>query len=363
MMRLFWILSLLVWCPLIVPEPAAAERQGIVQNERVNLRTRPSISSEVIHQLNTGDKVVILGFERLTEVQTGEPREWFKIEIPEQVQLWIASQYIDPETKAVIASRLNVRAGKGQNYTVVGRIDKNVIVHPLRTSAGWTAIRPVPGTAAYIAAEFVNQVQPDANPEPEDTSPTKPEIAGKPQETNPLPPVIVDDNQQPSPQNSEPVVLPEKIIPNPEASAENPTSNNRPPPIENSNPISPIEPSPGIKIEPPELLNSSFLPSRTVPELPENETRRLRRVITRDGIVRRTRSIQAPTYHRLMDHRTGTIINYLYVEDFKLELGKESRDVLKDYEGSKIRVQGVESIDSRWPHIPVIEVERLRVLQ
>lgn len=96
--------------------------------------------------------------------------------------------------------------------------------------------------------------------------------------------------------------------------------------------------------------------------LPEATMEELRRVITRDGIVRRARNIQAPTYHRLDDPRTGTTINYLYTGKLQVDLGTGPK-ALKPYEGRKIRVIGPESVDARWPRIPVIEVEQLRILE
>jgi len=38
-----------------------------------------------------------------------------------------------------------------------------------------------------------------------------------------------------------------------------------------------------------------------------------------------------------------------------------SRTDLKPYEGYRIRVTGQESVDLRWPKIPVIEIEELKI--
>ena len=86
----------------------------------------------------------------------------------------------------------------------------------------------------------------------------------------------------------------------------------------------------------------------------------LRRIVTREGIVRRSRSIQSPTYHRLEDPVTHRTMNYLYTGRLHLHTAP-SRSDLKPYEGYRIRVTGQESVDARWPKIPVIEIEELRL--
>ena len=71
----------------------------------------------------------------------------------------------------------------------------------------------------------------------------------------------------------------------------------------------------------------------------------------REGVVRGTKSIQAPTYFELVSPETRKTINYLYSDDPGLKL--------KDFKGKKIVVTGEEGIDPRWPQTPLIEVQTL----
>ena len=337
MKRILWIWVLLTGVVLATHPFEAKGSEGVVLNERVNVRARPSLASEVICQLNTGSRVQILDSIRSENPQPGEPKEWYRIQAPAQATLWVSSQYIDPETKAVTASRLNVRVGRGTNFSVVGRIERNTIVKPIRSLAGWTAIQPLPGTAAYLAAEFVDLIP---EKETESSVPESPSQAPPIVSDEEIPEIIIDD-----PEETEPGPQAESGMKTP---AEDQTL---PPPIYTEEPLD-SESATAAKVSAEESGLS----------LSEEASARLKRIITRDGIVRRVRNIQAPAYHRLEDPRTGTTINYLHTGELKVNL-RDGRETLKSYEGLKIRVVGEESVDARWPGIPVIEIEELRVLE
>ncbi|MBI3191723.1 MAG: hypothetical protein HYZ36_03580, partial [Pedosphaera parvula] len=76
-----------------------------------------------------------------------------------------------------------------------------------------------------------------------------------------------------------------------------------------------------------------------------------RRIVYREGMVKRAWSIQAPTGFVLADAQTGKTINYLYTEDSGLQL--------KYYLGQKILISGEEKLDPRWPATPLITVKTL----
>jgi hypothetical protein len=89
------------------------------------------------------------------------------------------------------------------------------------------------------------------------------------------------------------------------------------------------------------------------PAVPEEEAF-VKRVVSREGVVKRSMSIQAPTYFALQSLDTGKTINYLYSPTTNL--------VLKDFSGKRIMVTGEELLDERWPNIPVINVDTLQAV-
>jgi hypothetical protein len=80
-----------------------------------------------------------------------------------------------------------------------------------------------------------------------------------------------------------------------------------------------------------------------------------KRVVTREGIVKRSVSIQAPTYFVLEALNNGKAVDYLYSSSTNVSL--------KDFKGKHIIVTGEELLDERWPHTPVISVETLETLE
>ena len=76
-----------------------------------------------------------------------------------------------------------------------------------------------------------------------------------------------------------------------------------------------------------------------------------KRIVRREGIVRSTKSIQAPTYFELVNPETKKVINYLHTEEPTLKL--------KDFKGKKVVVTGEEGLDARWQNTPLIEIQTL----
>ena len=74
----------------------------------------------------------------------------------------------------------------------------------------------------------------------------------------------------------------------------------------------------------------------------------------REGIVRGTFSIQAPTKFELISPDNNKVINYLYTTSPSLDLRR--------YKGLRIVVTGEESLDERWRNTPVITIQRIQVV-
>jgi hypothetical protein len=80
-----------------------------------------------------------------------------------------------------------------------------------------------------------------------------------------------------------------------------------------------------------------------------------KRVVSREGTVIVSRSIQAPTAFALENRESRRTVNYLH---------SESDDInLKKFAGKKVVVSGEELIDQRWINTPIIEVESIQVVR
>jgi hypothetical protein len=79
------------------------------------------------------------------------------------------------------------------------------------------------------------------------------------------------------------------------------------------------------------------------------------RIIQREGIVRFTSSIQAPTDYQLVSPDNHRPLDYLYTTSTNLDLGR--------YKGLRIIVTGEEGLDERWRNTPVITIQRIQVIE
>jgi SH3-like domain-containing protein len=137
-----------------------AETLAAVNTDRVNARGQASIFSEVVTQLRQGDVVTVLEVIKLRNPRAGEPAEWVRIQIPTNTLVWVHASYVDPVAKVVLANKLNVRAGPGQSYSVVGSLAKGESVQETRTVDQWMEIERPANCWAFISGSFLNRAIP-----------------------------------------------------------------------------------------------------------------------------------------------------------------------------------------------------------
>jgi len=56
----------------------------------------------------------------------------------------------------VKANRLNLRSGPGENFSVIGRVEKSIAVTVIESKGEWSKIEPPAGSFAFVAAHLVN---------------------------------------------------------------------------------------------------------------------------------------------------------------------------------------------------------------
>ena len=275
----------------LTPGPA------VVNTKNANVRGQAAINSEVVTSLKRGEQVTVIEEVTLKKPKTDEPAKWAKIALPPSVGVWVHSDYIDPNSKAVKSSRLNLRSGPGENYSVLGRVPKGTPVKEIEVKGHWVKIEAPADTYAFVAAHLL---QPNITPPGEAIAATQP---AKPLET---------------------------------AKVET-----TPPPADAAALTSPTATDAAAAI--------------TVPPTPAAEAEseeEIKRIVTREGLVKNTVSIQAPTYFVLHSVDTGRPINYLFSTNI----------AIKDFKGHRIIVTGEEMLDERWPNTPVIAVEKLEAI-
>jgi hypothetical protein len=305
--------------PVLNPEP------GIARQANVNVRGQASINSEVIAKLKKGEVVTVLEEVTLKKPKQDEPSRWYRIALPNSVGVWINASFVDAANNTVKPNRLNMRGGPGENYSILGRIEKGTAVKPLDSKGGWMKIEPPTNAFAFVAAHLVDRTPAAiAAVTPAPATPTPAPVPAPVPAPTPAPPVVTE--------TVAPAPTPAPAIAETPVPAPTPTPAPAPAPMPAETPT----PAPAEATTP--------APVETV-----------RKVVTREGILRGSVSIQAPTYFELRSLDTGKSINYVYSSSTNL--------MLKEFKGKRVIVTGEEILDERWQSTPVIVADELQVVR
>jgi len=156
---------------------------GTITGNKVNARGRATVFSYPVFSFNKNEPVLVLGEITLPAPKAGDPRKWLRIQVPANVALFVHKDYVintriiqvpGPNSQPinikvgdVKASRLNVRAGPGEKFPILGSIPKAATVQLTDRPANgnWMEILAPETTEVYVAAQFVAKYQgPSAMP-------------------------------------------------------------------------------------------------------------------------------------------------------------------------------------------------------
>lgn len=304
----------------LVPGPA------VVTAHHLNVRGQAGLHGERVGQLNGGEMVTVISQINLDKHAPNEPAQWAKIALPSGTKVWVSSHFVDTTTKTVTARRLNLRAGPGENYSVIGTVERGTPVTEIETKGAWIQIQPPTDAFAFVAAMYLDQTAiASAQTTPPATTTPTPVPAPMTASTTPAP--------VPPPTTSTTVAETQPVIASP-SGTESQTSTLTPSPEEANATTMAMAPETR-----PTMVNTNPPPPR---------------VATHEGYVRSSISPVAPTAYELYDPTTGNAINYLYSSTTNLDLSR--------YDQTKIIVTGEEGLAARWGGTPVLTVQRIYVV-
>jgi uncharacterized protein YgiM (DUF1202 family) len=238
--------------PTVALVPGAAE----VTVSNLIVRGQAGLQGEVVSHLLKGDAVTVLSQINLDKHAAGEPAQWAKIALPSTVHVWLNGKFVEASSKAVSAKKLNLRAGPGENYSVVGLLEKGATVSEVETKGDWIKIEAPTNAFAFVAAIYLKQE------------------AAAPVPTTPAPPVEIATAPAPTP-TPMPVPEPQPIV------------------------TEPTNPPPAAQLPPPEPTVETNVPSQP-------------RVVSHEGVVRHVGSLITPTAYELYDPTTDKNVDFLY---------------------------------------------------
>jgi SH3-like domain-containing protein len=159
-----------------ISEPAISLVPGSAEvAANINARGQAGLKGEVVAHLKKGDAVTVLGQINLDKHKADEPAQWAKIALPTTTHAWVKASYIDATSKAVLPKKLNLRAGPGENFSVLGVIERGTTVNPITTKNDWMQIDPPASAYAFVAAMYLKQQAPAPEPAPAPTPVVEPQ--------------------------------------------------------------------------------------------------------------------------------------------------------------------------------------------
>lgn len=289
---------------------------AVVSANHVNVRSKAGLVGEIITRMTNGEPVTVIEEVTLKKSGPEEPSAWAKIALPPEAHVWVKTSYIDANN-TVKPNKLKMRAGPGENFGVAGILSKGEAVQPVETKGDWTQIQAPTNSYAFIASAYLTQ-SPEALAAAAPTTPatvteTTNEVAAPP--TNEVAMATTETNQ-PTTETNQLTTETNQL-----ATGTNEMTTDTNQPTAEAAPTPPPPP----------------------------------RIVSHEGIVRSTVSIQAPTRFELVSLDTHKTINYLYPPTPSLDMSR--------YKGMHIIVTGEEGLDERWRNTPVITVQRIQVLE
>ncbi len=287
---------------LVAPRTVRAEEIATVKQDQVNVRGLASFRGEVITKLRKGEKITVLEEITVEKPKAGEPTRWYRIQLPTNTPVWVNALFITNQT--VLPKKLNVRAGPGEQFSVVAVLEKGATVKEIRKMEDWLEIEAPASAFAFVAADLLVK----QTPPPVETT------------AKPVAPPVVAEKVEPEPVPAKPEPAKVELV--------------APLPVV----AKPVVP-PTVVVEPVPIAQDEKVYAR---------------IVRREGIVRRVFNIQAPTDFALEGIESGKRVNYLFTGKSGLQL--------KYYTGKKIVITGEEGLDRRWLNTPLITINTLEVV-
>ncbi|WP_264843939.1 SH3 domain-containing protein [Caldinitratiruptor microaerophilus] len=169
---------------LAMASTAAAHTVYPRDPEGLNVRSGPGTGYPVVSTLAQGQGAAFL--ER--------QGKWYRVRLPDGKEGWTASwvarlRYDPPAAGRVTADVLNVRAGPGVQFPIVGTVTRGQVLEVREIAGDWWQVAPTGGRVGWVSGAYMEEVTP-ASPEPAPSQPPEPQPEpGAPSPEAPLPPV------------------------------------------------------------------------------------------------------------------------------------------------------------------------------
>lgn len=349
------------------------EKLGKIAGNRVNIRARPTINSEVVTQLNSGDEVTVVDEVKLQSPGQDEPADWSKIVYPKKdTMVWVHSDYVTAEGTVTASKFLNIRSGPGENFSKVGELQSGDDIQIVDRADKWIAMAPTSGCYAYVASSLLEIYQTKSLP----TAIPKPALATAAPVATPDSAAKVESNVA--------ITEPTSTTGEQESSATTDSSEKTEPvagEFESATILSvpdgtnssqteetkPLTDADGMEVSEESEIDDTPIPGTDVnaegamgqdaePEETADFDIRGRRKVYREGLLGRVVEVQYENIFRLKNLETNRTMNLI-------SIAPETGVDLKKFYGRTVWLEGYEGFDPRWPSTPLIKIKTFKVIK
>ncbi len=165
MKQLFVIMSIVAGlCLTCMSQPAPLSRVKVLK-DNCNLRAKALVTSEVVGQVSENDVLTAKSMDK----------DWVEVVPPDSVDLWVLGDYVK-DGVINCSQKVNVRAGAGINFNIVGQLPQGSKIEVRGNHAEWVKIAPPPSCSLWISRVLVSEI-PLAYIEPAKVEPPKADAA------------------------------------------------------------------------------------------------------------------------------------------------------------------------------------------
>ena len=149
----FWFFTAWLAYAAVAQAQSTDELFARIKSDRVNLRAKPDANGEVVAQATLD--------ERLRVVESNEA--WVRVVPPDRVDLWVHRDFVKDGLS--VGEKVNVRAGAGINFSVVGQYPRGEQVQVRGQFGEWLKVAPS-NSSLWVSRELVDLLYPARVVEP-----------------------------------------------------------------------------------------------------------------------------------------------------------------------------------------------------
>lgn len=123
-------------------QPVLAETARVT-GDRVNVRAKPILGSEIVTQLSLNEEVLVVE----------ETDEWAKIKGPVHSKCWVHSDYV--KDGVITANGVNMRCGPGVAFPSLVKVNKNTKVNVIDESGDWVRVSPPVEFTVWVSSKYL----------------------------------------------------------------------------------------------------------------------------------------------------------------------------------------------------------------